>query len=610
MKKNEEIKEEVITTKIKKKKAESEENLSMTRELKFKELQDQIDEEEADRIVEEAIRKSKKKVKKEELTSELEKEIDEMLEVETKKSKKKKKIEVEKVEEELDQLLGKEEKVEEVQVTDDEVKITKVNIEDDLYLTSSFKPLKSRMKVSKVFKFIFKLIFTLGILGAFIYFILLPVYKMIEDSKPKAIFENTIDYVQEQIYTYIDSGVELNENNFAFDAIFDVDTNIKDKEMLTDNSFVFNYDLDTDKKIKQAVLMVENEDKVRHGFTYLTQGNVGYTKYSTSDNYLKVGYVEKEDEVLDKLYVNKDYKYYVETIVKNLKDVINEEDIVASREELEIDGFTVQVVRNSLQLKKTKLENYENELKNKLLKDEKYLNIEAAIFKKTLEEVKDVYKKKSEYKDDYSLTINIYTTKGNKFVGFDVEINGFRNYYFYKYENKFEAHVNLPTDIKCIIDRKCETGARKVVDLIGTTKGDETKVDVFLDNEDLGSLEIVKFNTKEIEFDFNIILDDIKYQGDAYVSFDKKDKNGNVNFSVDYDEQYLKLNIEFVFGNIRDIGISEESEILEYTEKLNNKEVNEFYKVTRNLDMAEAYDYYAGLLSKFRRDKKDESSKV
>ena len=41
---------------MKKNDVEKEEKLSMTRELKFKELQDKIDEEEADKIVEEAIR--------------------------------------------------------------------------------------------------------------------------------------------------------------------------------------------------------------------------------------------------------------------------------------------------------------------------------------------------------------------------------------------------------------------------------------------------------------------------------------------------------------------------------------------------------------------------
>ena len=74
MKKEKELIEdvsEVETTMKKKKELESEEKLAMTRELKFKELQDKIDEEEADRIVEEAIRKSRKKASQtnEELTT-------------------------------------------------------------------------------------------------------------------------------------------------------------------------------------------------------------------------------------------------------------------------------------------------------------------------------------------------------------------------------------------------------------------------------------------------------------------------------------------------------------------------------------------------------------
>ena len=65
MKSNEELLvDDVATTKNKRKNVESEEKLSMTRELKFKDLQDKIDEEEADRIVNEAIKKSKSKNKK------------------------------------------------------------------------------------------------------------------------------------------------------------------------------------------------------------------------------------------------------------------------------------------------------------------------------------------------------------------------------------------------------------------------------------------------------------------------------------------------------------------------------------------------------------------
>ena len=169
---------------------EKEEKLSMTRELKFKELQDRIDEEESDKMIEEAIKKSKKKVSTKDITSELEQEIDEMLEVETKKRGRRKKVEVDSIDE-FDLLLEKNNKKQEKNV-----KITKVTPEEDLYLTSSFKPLKKRLRAGKIFKFLFKLIFTIGVFGAFIYFVLLPLYKMLEDSKPRAIFENTLDYIK------------------------------------------------------------------------------------------------------------------------------------------------------------------------------------------------------------------------------------------------------------------------------------------------------------------------------------------------------------------------------------------------------------------------------
>ena len=158
-----------------------EEKLSMTRELKFKELQDKIDEEEADRIVEEAIRKSRKKASQtnEELTTF--DEIDQLLEQEAKKKKKKKDMVL------VDEVVP----VEEVK-QEQEVSITKINHEDELYLTSSFKPLRKRIKFSKVFVSILKFLFVVVVLALFVIFVILPLYNMIESSRPKSIFNNSI----------------------------------------------------------------------------------------------------------------------------------------------------------------------------------------------------------------------------------------------------------------------------------------------------------------------------------------------------------------------------------------------------------------------------------
>lgn len=575
---------------------EKEEKLSMTRELKFKELQDQIDEEEADKIVEEAIKKSKKKIKKEELTTELEQEIDELLEVETKKrGRQRKKVELENVEEELSELLDQDKKVE--VKSQDEVKITKVNVEEDLYLTSSFKPLKHRIKAGKVFKFLFKLLFTLGVLGAFVYFVLLPLYKMLEDSKPKAIFDHSLDYVQEQIYTFLDTNVPIDTENFTLETILYVDSNIKDMDAYVDNEFVFTVGYKEKDGLFENGYYVQNKNNVRHGVTYLEKDGVAYTKLTTNDSFLKHGFVEEEEELEDtKVISTEDYKYYVSKIVTVLKESIKEDDLVASKEELMIDGFSTQVVRNSLELNKTKLLNIEKEINNKLLKDEKFLKIEAAINDCSLKEVKESYKETSTYEDDYVLSINIYTTKGTKFVGFDIEENGFRNYYFYKYDNKFEAHVNLTDDEECNTGGDCVADARMVIDLVGTTKNNETVVDVLLNSDDIGSLVVTEFNYNTIDFDYNIIIGDIRYQGDVFYEFNKDKKTYDFSFSLEFNDEYVRLSLGIAFDTLVNVGYVDEDNVLDYTDKLSTDEYIDLYKELDKLGMTDSFDIYMDVL--------------
>ncbi|MBE6145029.1 MAG: hypothetical protein E7171_00245 [Firmicutes bacterium] len=578
---------------------EKEEKLSMTRELKFKELQDKIDEEEADKIVEEAIKKSKRKASTKNVTTELEQEIDQLLEVETKKrGRKAKKVEVDNIEEELSDLLD-EKKKEEVkketkQVEEKEdVKITKVNTEDDLYLTSSFKPLKTRMKASKIIKFIIKMIFLFAVLGAFVYFVLLPLYKMLEDSKPKAIFDNTLDYVQEQAYAFIDTNIPIDSNDFSVEAILDLDSNIKGMESYVNNDFVFTFGYKEKDNAYENGYYVQNKENVRHGNTFIIKDKFAYTKYTTSDNFIKQGMIEEDIELNDTAVVSTDdYKYYINKLISVMKESIKEEDIEATKEELLIDGISVNVVRNSLELNKDEAIKLEKEMYAKLLKDEKFLKIEAAMFESTLEEVKKTYEEEPTYDDDYVISYNIYTTKGTKFVGFDIEEKGFRNFYFYKYENKFEAHMNLSEDSECSTGGDCVENARTVIDLIGTTKNNQTKVDVFYNDEDIGSLEVTEFNLNKIDFDYNIILGDIRYQGDVLYEFNKDKKEYEFSFALEFDDEYLRLSFKFAYDVLDNIGYIDDTKVIDYTEKVELQEETNLYKELSKLDMDDAFEIY------------------
>lgn len=588
-----------------------EEKLSMTRELKFKELQEKIDAEESDRIVKEAI-KSTRSSKKDE-PSKLEKEIDEMLEVETKKTRRKRTAEIDNLDEEISNLLDKKEE-------DEEVKVSKVNIDEDLYLTSSFKPLKHRIKMSKIIKFFLKLIFIIALIGAFIYFIALPVYNMIEDSKPKAIFDHSLDYIQEQINIILDDNIELDADKFSVEAKFGFDSNIKEYKQLVDNDFIFNIGIDTKNNLFETGYYVENDKKVRHGYRYIEKNNKVFTQYTTSNTIFDEGEVETDNEDTliaseDVEYLSsEDYKYYVDTLIKGLKDLIKPEDLTSNKEELDIDGFTIDVVRNTLEFDKKSITSFEKELKNKLLGDEKFLSIAAGINSTTIEELKKIYKEETNYDEDFTASISIYVTKGNKFVGFDIEEKGFRNYYFYKYDNKFEAHANISEDKECLTGGDCTSSARKVLHLIGTNKNNLTKVDIFLNDEDIGSLEIKNFSYNKIDLDYNLIVDDIKYEGNLLVVFDNKNKKYELGFSLEIVEQYLSFNVEIAFDTIKDIASFDESKVVEYTDKLFEKESTDFCNISKKEGLYDSYiiwiDSISTAVSKMESEEKTSNSDI
>ena len=598
MKKEKELIEdvsEVETTKKKKKELESEEKLSMTRELKFKELQDKIDEEEADRIVAEAIRKSRKKAsqKNEELTTF--DEIDQLLEQEAKKKKKKK--EMVPVEEDVP--------VEEVK-QEQEVSITKINHEDELYLTSSFKPLRKRIKFSKVFVSILKFLFVVVVLALFVIFVILPLYNMIESSRPKSIFNNSIDYVKDTLISSVDVFVNDEDTSYTWDASVDLDTNMKDLEFINKNKFVYTGAFDLDDKVLEAGMYIEKEDKSRYGYSIIEEDGENYYKLSTSDVFIK-GFLEKSEssfveEAITKMddvseISEEDFKYYVTTIADAMKEIINEEDLVISKDEIEVDGITNNVVRNSLEFDKEKIIKYEKEFNKILLNNKKYLEIEAKINGESFEEVKKSYKETHDYKDDYSLSINIYTVKGNQFAGFDIEVNGFRNIYYYVYQNKFEFHINMSSDEECLTGGDCLAKERKVIDLIGTTKNKETIVDVFLNNDDIGSLRVRNFSLEKVDLDYSLVFNDIKYEGSVVLDIDHRNYKYNVLFEVELADQYLIIDCNLTIDKDGKYTVVDKNKVQEYSDRLFIKEYDVFAEELKDQDVLESYQIYETVMT-------------
>lgn len=589
MKSNEELLvDDIATTKKKRKNVESEEKLSMTRELKFKDLQDKIDEEEADRIVTEAIKKSKSKPKKK-IDDTFERELDELLEKETKRVKKK-----------------KESKHEKMSVVDlnDEVKVKKVDLEDDLYLTTSFKPFRKRFKLSKLLKFLFKTLFLLALLVAFAYFVILPLFNMLNDSKPKVIFDKSLDYIQESINNFFGDDVS-NIDKFSYKFSFNVDGNMEEISNVIDSDFVFAGAVDAKRQAFDASFFVNSKD-TNYGYSILEREGTNYINFSTSDVYIKDFFENSDSSLIEKYFESLDdmsrassseYKYYVDKIVKTLKKLITEDDLIATKEEITIDGVTSNVVRNSLKLDKKRIEKLERDISKILIKDKKFLEIEAKISETSVDEVEKSYNEFEQYGEDYLLTFNIYTVKGNKFAGFDIEENGFRNIYYYNIDNKLELHLNLSSTEECRNGGDCAEADRMILDFVGTKKEGEIIVDLLFNNEDVGSLIFNEFSEEKIDFDYKLIIADIMYEGNIYIKINEKEEKIELGFSFELDDEHIVVNILYDFNTGGDVIDFDTSKALEMSTDVLQKEVDVFNYKLKADGVLDKYTFYQYIIA-------------
>lgn len=537
--------------------------LSMTRELKFKELQESIDTSEADRpeLVEEKI----EEVFIDDLKEEKNILEDTDLLFDEKVSKKKKKKDV---------------------------------INDDIYLTASFKPFKKRIRLKKIFKVLFSLILFAALGISLTYFLIIPIYNKLQSSKPKAIFDASITYVGEQFGKIIDL-TYMDMDVFDLEAIFNFESNIEELDVLTKDDFGIKVGVDPDKEVLETMYFVENNNE-KHGYSIINNNNELYYKFSNSENYIKR---KNNSEVVDfdsikEMYTSKvsldEYKYYIDANVKILKEVITDDLLTFEKDEIEIDGKSFNVVKNSLVFNKNTMEEFEKKYNEKVLKEDKLLRIEALINGISVSEVEESYNNINEYDDDFSLVINIYTIKGNKIVGFDVEEDGFRNIFYYNYNGKFEAHFNLGDDTctkeDCLLENKF------VIDLVGTKKDNYTEVQIMYNDEKVGTLDVRTFNYEFIDFDYDLIIGDIVLEGTVKVDINKEQEEFNFKFSFEFNNQYVDMEMKVKFYINSNIGYVDSEHIINYTDKVFNAEYSNLEEKLKEIDSLELFELFISVL--------------
>lgn len=521
-----------------------EETLSMTRELKFKDIQEQLDEDKP-------LKSNQKKTSK----------------------------------------------------NNEGAKNTKpVNSSDyeDIYLTTSFKPLKKRIKLKKVFKIVFIFILLAGITGSFVYFIGLPMYKKYNDSKPKIIFNHTVDFLSNKLTSVVEN-VYYEKDTIYSDINFNLDSNMESLKILKDYTYGYQIGINPHEKIYEDIAYVKDQNE-KHGFHYIEKENNAYIHLSNSENYLNLGKTEEDDEFynfykkyLKDLSVDKEESIYV--IRKELdifKEILEPNLITSNKDELEILDETKKVTRNSFTVDKKEATRLNKKYYELVSRDDKLVEILAKMDSQTKEEyLKELEEKlKDDYEEDYKFIINIYTMNGTEFVGFDIEENGFRRIYFYKNKENFSFYANFTKDKECLKGNDCVASNRKIIELTGRKKEDSTEVEVKYNNITYATLKMHSFNKEKISFDYDLKIKDYNLKGDFTLNLNLEKKEYNIDFAIKRNETYARLKLFIGLKGNEQFGRIDEDKVLKYTEETFEKEWNDFGNYLEEKELAEGYVFW------------------
>ena len=429
-----------------------------------------------------------------------------------------------------------------VQMEDDE--------DDDLYLTKSFKPIKKKKRLKRSIVRFFKILIILGVIGLIGWVVGTKIYGMYLSTRPVNIYKTAILETGKTVNSFINSIPSL--DNGMFEMQFK--TNMKSYDFLNNTMVGYGYS-DNEEGYEDYIYYIDGNYE-RNGLHTLVKNNKVYKKYDVSD----VVYSSKLEEnmmrdILQETDIDMDIiTDVIEGNSKVISSILKEDDIEVSSEELDINGITVNVRCNTMVLSDSLVDRYLDELyKNKVLvnKMSKLFDKDSDVLRRYLEG------KISKYVDD--LKFNLYVTDKYDFVGFDYELDGFREMYYYQYKDNKDINVKLSDEINLGVDVK------------------DKDVDVLVDNESM-------FNLVIKEFEKNVI--NLQYKNsDSTVSMDvliKKDdivieyKNDNGKFM----DVVIKL---FDYEKVIDI-----NDVTTSSKKIN--EANERFKESIKSNQKDAYN--------------------
>lgn len=546
---------------LKKYEEDIDEKMSMTREIKFKDLQESMDKEakneEVQKTTEESISKTSiKKLDKDEEVAKVLKVEEEIDKIRDEENKKRKELKIKEVNEEV-------------------LKSSNEEIDDDIYLTTSFKPLKTRISFIKIVKKIGIFMLFILVLGCVGYFAGVPMYKKYINSRPKIIFDKTIEYVSDKMINVIND-FNIGNNSILTDIKFNVDNGLGE---LNEGNFGYRLGIASNRYENSLYMEIENSN---YGINDYFNSGKSYTNFSTSDKYFLMEQ-NKIDKVYNKYsgYLNNifeissdDLRYVVLKERDIIKGLLLNEYIVSSKTEIDINNKSIEVVKNSYVIDKSNIKKIQKKYYEELIKDDKLIKIMSELSNLSVKEYKNELSNlvDSDIDDDYKLAFNIYTMEATKVVGLDIEENGFCLFYLYFYENDFDFYANL--------------NDRDVVEFKGK-KEDDIKATIKYNADKIIDLNIKNFDKERVEFSYFFETKKRDYSGE-FVLREKEESVYDVEFSIRYDDYLYSFNSLFDL-HYNDFKNVNEENIVKYSVKNYSNESLLFYEEIEEIGIKEGF---------------------
>lgn len=466
--------------------------------------------------------------------------------------------------------------------------------DDDIYITKTLKPVKLPRKI-------FKIVFKLAFFCVFVFLLYFGTKNYLIPEVQKRFFATPLNIFEKNLEGLIDYVEKLDE--FDYQDVFKVETDIKINSNIDGFAELKDYNFLTTTYYGKENNLFANQytiakDDASFSYTIYEKNNNMYDHFSTSSNIYNHGEItELVDESFQNRLANAYYSDFPKKLILKelnlLKDELMEENITSTDDELTFNDITMSVKRISFTLEGKKLDEFLKKNEEELLKDDlinSYIdsfNIgdEADVTSNPIEEIIDEL-----INDLDSLSINLYTDEKNKFVGVDIEENGFRTFHYYTDQaNLFSIYLNLgDTNAK-------EDSENSTIELVGRKKSTTSSVDVLYNTKEIGSLVISAFTPEKISLTYEVYVDDIKFSGDLLIYNDHE--NRNIEFSVRSLGNFLNITTKDKYSKQEKIEDFDNFKTTNYLEEPYTNESSTFLNALREKNMLDAFNAYLYFLS-------------